>query len=106
MDEVKLAENNSKKPKKRSFRMTAQEALDHEWIRETHANIIKNLQNDLAQRNYAIGALISLDLFEQQSKFGFEKEDQASYDKALKMKEALLALISTMLMEEDQIVTI
>lgn len=61
------------KPKnKRCFRMTAQEALEHEWIRETHEKIIKNLKEDKNQRNYAIGALISLDLFEQQCKYGFD----------------------------------
>lgn len=47
----------------RQTRMTAQEALDHPWIKEAGTRMIDQLYQEEMQRNYAIGALISLDKF-------------------------------------------
>ena len=47
----------------RRKRLTALEALEHPWIKGAHDRIINQLHQDDAQRNYAIGALISLDQF-------------------------------------------
>ena len=51
------------KEDERKTRMNAEQALNHAWIKKAHTKIIENLHKDEAQRNYAIGALISLDRF-------------------------------------------
>lgn len=73
-------------------RLSAEDALNHEWITKVHEDMIDKMYTDPEQLHYAIGAMKSLKTFAD-NKDVDNKEKSVDQDD-IEMREALLSMIS------------